>query len=89
MADGRRVTVGTTPTRLNTTDDRSDNRVGEEVLLTNTTGTTVDVGGSGVAAGSGYRLLGGASMGFPLSGDGVFGVVASGSVIVDVFEVGV
>lgn len=61
------------------------------VLVRNTdSAATVDIGGAAVAAGAGYRLLAGAAVAMDLyRGETLYGVVSSGTVVVDVLESGV
>ena len=79
---GRRVTVGTSPTLVAAADTQA--------LVKNHAGSaTVDLGGSGVTAGAGFALDAGDSVWLdpvPLGG-ALYGVVASGTVVVSVLTV--
>lgn len=90
-ASGRRVTVTTSPTRLDTADKSQDHQSGDTIVLRNTDASaSVDIGGASVASGSGFELVAGAGLSYDLAGsDGLYAIAASGTVRVDVLETGV
>lgn len=92
-----RVLVGTTPTRLDvfTEDDLQtgslDMRRGDgQSCLTRPRGASIFVGGADVTAAAGFEQLAEEAIGRDLlPGDGLYGVVASGTVTVHVEQTGV
>lgn len=88
---GRRVTVTTSPTQLNT--PPTDGTHGSSILVSNPSdsGGAIDLGGATVTTGAGTELQAGGET--PLlvlgQGDDLYGVAASGTVIVDVLETGI
>jgi hypothetical protein len=78
---GRRITVGTTATKLTgATDDSS-------ALIRHRGTAPTDVGGSDVAVGAGFQLDVGDSLPADLGkGDDLYGIVASGTQRIDVLE---
>lgn len=86
---GRRVTVTTDPTLLNSVD--ADQRGGSSILVrVPVGGTTVDLGGPAVVAGAGFPLGAGDAMPADAhAGDRLYGIVAAGTQEVYVLESGV
>lgn len=86
---GRRVTVTTTATRLDTAD--VDTQAGSRLTLRNAdAAVTVDLGASDVTSGAGYGLTAAAVVELVHGSDeAVYGIVAAGTVVVHVFETGV
>lgn len=84
---GDRVTVATTATRLDT---GAGSGMGHAaVLVRNRGAVTVDLGGPGVTGGAGFGLDAGESVTLDsLAGDGLYGIVASGTCVVHVLQVG-
>ena len=84
-----RVSVGTTATVLGNADRDRD---GFTVNVQNPTGSgsTVFIGGSGVTTSSyGYSLAAGSELAVQLlKGEALYGVVASGSITVNVLRIG-
>lgn len=88
----RRVTVGTTASRLDA--DGSDTISGHSVLIVAQASGTLVLGGSGVTAATGARVpvVAGTqisvdldqSVNSPTSTEAIYGIVASGSIDVDV-----
>lgn len=88
------ISVGTTATALDLADDSGDSQSGESTLVYNDGAATVYLGGPAVTtsgATKGIPVTAGAyGPGLDLnSGDRLYGIVASGTVSVLVFEVGV
>jgi hypothetical protein len=93
-----RVTVGTSPTRLDATAEsdkvsgldtpRGD---GQGVIVSNLDASaTVYLGGAEVSTGAGFALAAGASLTVDLRpGDALYGVVASGTAVCGVLQSGV
>lgn len=81
-----RVTVATSATRLDA--DETDSPPGKSVTFTNRDASvSVDIGPSTVTSGAGYELKPGTSISMDLnSGESVYGIVASGTVRVDVLR---
>lgn len=85
---GRRVTVTTAATRLDSQD--SDATSGQAIAVTNAGATAVDIGDATVATGSGYELAAGATVSLELASDeALYAVAASGTVVIHVLETGV
>lgn len=92
--DNNVVSVGITATRLDTVADQGDRKAGESITIYNDGAATVYIGGASVTA-SGAKK--GAPVpaaswgpGLDLGGDdGLYGIVASGTVNVIVLETGV
>lgn len=85
---GRRVNVGTSPTRLTS----REAKVGEKnaVYFKNKGNASVDIGGDDVASAQGYELESGEGVSLDIIGrDDPYAIAASGTVRVDVFESGV
>jgi hypothetical protein len=94
MTTSRTVTVGTEPTRLDTTADEPDSsysgtrRFGQKLWLYNAGGASVYLGGADVTTSTGYPV-GNNSAAPPLDlniGDALYGVCASGTNQVIVLE---
>lgn len=86
--DGRRINVGTTPSRL--TSEATTVGQKNSLVATNQGSASVDLGGPDVESGSGYELKVGATFSVDLEGkDAPYAVAASGTVRVDVFEAGI
>lgn len=87
----RAVTVGTTPTRLDSTTDTDDSITGESLTFHNGSAVTVSIGGSGVTTATGTPVAANSwSPGIDLhGGDALYGIVATGTAEVRVLEVGV
>lgn len=86
---GARVSVGTSATRLDASSP-TDSVSGQRVTVCNRGSAAVDIGGSGVTSGAGYRLDPGDTWSDVLSsGDDVYAIAASGTVDVHVTRVGV
>lgn len=91
-ARSRLVTVTTTATALNTSNEVGDSIVGSAALAYNDGAVTVYVGGADVAtsgATKGIPVLPGDSLPVEGQGDVLYGRVASGTCDVIVLEVGV
>ena len=87
--DARAVSVGTTATRLDTASE-TDNVRGSSVAIYNNGASTVYVGPSDVATADGYPLAAGEHLSVDVDdADGIYGIVASGTVEVRVLETGV
>lgn len=85
--DGRRVTVGTSATRLDTAD--TDSVSGKSITVKPDT-TAIDLGDDTVTSGSGFEVAGDATLTVDLaSGEELYGIAASGTVTVHVLESGV
>lgn len=89
---GRRVSVGTTATRLDTVE--GNDRTGQKIIVKNPSASaaSVDVGGATVTSGAGFELEAGASMSAELTDydeEAVYAITASGTVTVHIFETGV
>lgn len=85
---GKRVSVTTAATRLDTAD--SDVVAGKSLAITNAGAAAVDLGPSTVTTGAGYSLGAGASVSLDLNaGEQLFAIAASGTVDVHVLESGV
>lgn len=83
---GRRVTVTTTATRLDSGDE-SPNSGGKSLAIK--PASTIDIGASDVTSGAGFEVgADGISVDLE-SGDAVYGIAASGTVAVQVFETGI
>ncbi len=85
---GKRVTVGTSPVRLD--DDETDGVAGRSIIV-KAGSASVDIGGASVSAGAGYGLTPGDA---PFSTEldvreAVYAVAASGTVVLQVFERGI
>lgn len=89
MIANARVTVGTTPTLLTTTE--TDTMAGSRLLVRNSSATaSVFLGGSGVTTANGYEVPSGASVSLVLdSGDALYAVVGVGTIDVHVLRIGV
>lgn len=90
-ATSRAVSVGTTATRLDATADTSDDVRHQSSAIYNNGSATVFLGGADVTTANGFPLAAGTSMSISdlELGDELYGRVASGTVEVRVFEVGV
>lgn len=86
---GTRVTVTTSPTRLDI--DQTDLAEAVALLVRNRGSATVDLGGDTVASGAGFRLDAGETVSVRAESYevGVYAVAATGTVTVDVLQVGV
>jgi hypothetical protein len=84
------VPVATIATILTATDKRGDYAAAAtSVLLTNSGSVVVAIGGSQVTATTGYRLAVGRDMTVDLqAGEVLYGIVASGTGSIDVFQTG-
>lgn len=84
--DGRRVTVTTTATRLDTAD--TDSVSGKSIAVN--PASAIDIGDDGVTAGAGFEVGAGVTFSADLGpGEALYGIAASGTVEVDVFETGI
>jgi hypothetical protein len=84
-----KVTVGITPTLLNTFADK-DNSYGNHVAVYVPAGATVYLGGSDVSTTNGFPLVGPDRAAFDINpGDALYGVVASATASVNVLASGV
>lgn len=83
------VSVTTTATALTTAE--TDSRSGESIAVTNTDASVaVYLGPAGVTSSTGYKLAAGASIGVDLDlGETLYGITASGTVVVGVLRTGV
>jgi hypothetical protein len=89
---GKRVTVTTAATKLNSSSSGStDPTIGSSLSIRNRhASASVDVGASGVVSGAGFELLAGESITMDVGrGEDVYAICASGTVICHVLEVGV
>lgn len=89
---GKRVTVTTAPTKLNSASSgATDPTIGSSLTVRNRHATaSVDVGGVTVASGAGFELLAGESIPMDVGrGEDVYAICASGTVVCHVLEVGV
>lgn len=85
----RAVSVATTATRLDTVDE-TDSVFGSSVAVHNNGAATVFVGGSSVTTAAGFPVAAGTSVSLDVqTAEGLWGIVASGTVEVRVLEVGV
>lgn len=88
--EAHRITVGTTPALLNTA-AASAGYIGAYSLLVRNrdAAASVFIGGPAVTAAAGFELLATESMPLDLeSGENVYAIAASGTVVVHVLEVG-
>jgi hypothetical protein len=84
-----KVTVGITPTLLNTFADK-DNSSGHRFAVYVPTGVTIYLGGSNVTTADGFPMVGPDRASFDnLSGDALYAVVASSTAAVNVLVTGV
>ena len=87
--DSRAVTVGTTPTLLDTIGE-GDDMAGSAVAVQNAGAATIYLGADDVTTATGFPLAAGASMSFKLFGvEALYGIVASGTVDARVLEAGI
>ena len=86
----RAVTVATTATRLDSTDE-TDDRSGSSIAVYNASSVTVYIGGSDVTTANGVPVSASSwSPGIDLGGnEALYGIVASGTAAVNVLEAGV
>lgn len=91
VGDGRAVSVGTSATRLDTADDTGDRQAGESLLVYNNSSVTIYIGGAGVTTSTGMPVAANSyGPGMDLqTGDALYGIVASGTAEMRVFETGV
>lgn len=87
----RAVSVATTATRLDSTTDNDDEIRGQSVAVYNNGSATIYVGGSTVTTATGAPIAAGAwGPSFDLgSPEGLYGIVATGTVEARVLETGV
>lgn len=85
------VSVTTSATRLDTVDDTADRQAGQSCAVYNNGAVIVYLGGSDVATASGVPVAAGSwGPSFDLAtGDGLYGIVGSGTCDVRVLETGV
>lgn len=85
-----RVTVGTSATNLTPSPDAGGSAWAQSVMIRNSSdATSLLVGGSDVTASTGFEVPPGETFTADLEADALFGVVASGSVVVHVLQSGV
>lgn len=85
----RAVTVTTTATRLDTTDDTADHIVGQSLVFYNNGSVTVYLGGSDVTTSNGFPIAAGSSSpGLNDTAEAWYGITASSSADVRVLEGG-
>lgn len=89
-ATARRVSVATTATRLDFASVESDRVFGQSLIVRNRGSASIFVGGPDVTSSTGFEVLAGESFSADIhTGDEVYGIVASGTVPVHIFESGV
>ena len=88
---GKRVSVGTTPTLIDSSPSAGDPTIGSSLLIRNRDASaSVFLGASGVTTGTGYELLAGESLPLDMGrGESLYGICAAGTVSCHVLEVGV
>lgn len=86
-ATGRQTTVTTSATRL---DDAVNTMANAAVLIRNRGSVPVFLGGAAVTTGTGFQLDAGEAISIDIAGanDPLYGVVASGSAVCHVLQVG-
>lgn len=85
---GRRVSVGSQPTKINST--TADQLSGSALVMTNRGAVAMFLGGATVTVTTGYELPSGQGLTFQLDeGEALYGIVAAGTAEAHVLERGV